>query len=141
MIIEPPSVGYELDANGNQRPVAFMRVREPAGPSSPICSLRHWPLTQPNTHIARTPQGRINGQYITEGLTSSFLYVMGGVGFIALDYVRKMASRVLERCWRLKPCVRRNRGSEKNGTKEAKSTMCSSGRKWESTARRPIPPP
>merc|ERR1712025_1374102 len=28
---------------------------------------------------------RVNGQYIMEGLASSFLFVMGGVGFIILD--------------------------------------------------------
>ena len=31
-------------------------------------------------------QWRINGQYIMEGLASSFLFTMGGVGFILLDY-------------------------------------------------------
>ncbi|XP_054942672.1 oligosaccharyltransferase complex subunit OSTC-like [Physeter macrocephalus] len=28
---------------------------------------------------------RVNGQYIMEGLTSSFLFTMGGLGFIILD--------------------------------------------------------
>jgi hypothetical protein len=32
-------------------------------------------------------QWRINGQYIMEGLASSFLFTMGGCGFILLDYV------------------------------------------------------
>lgn len=30
-------------------------------------------------------QWRINGQYIMEGLASSFLFTLGGVGFIILD--------------------------------------------------------
>eukprot|EP01147_Barroeca_monosierra_P011117 gene11117-3178_t len=54
MIIEPPSIGYQLDSHGRQVPVAFM-------------------------------QGRINGQYITEGLSSAFMFLLGGIGFIALD--------------------------------------------------------
>jgi hypothetical protein len=28
---------------------------------------------------------RVNGQYIMEGLASSFLFMMGGLGFIILD--------------------------------------------------------
>ena len=28
---------------------------------------------------------RVNGQFIMEGLASSFMFVMGGVGFIVLD--------------------------------------------------------
>jgi hypothetical protein len=30
-------------------------------------------------------QWRINGQYIMEGLGSSFLFTIGGIGFILLD--------------------------------------------------------
>ena len=30
-------------------------------------------------------QYRINGQYIMEGLASSFMFTLGGVGFILLD--------------------------------------------------------
>ena len=30
-------------------------------------------------------QYRVNGQYIMEGLASSFLFTLGGVGFIILD--------------------------------------------------------
>ena len=30
-------------------------------------------------------QYRVNGQYIMEGLASSFLFTMGGLGFIILD--------------------------------------------------------
>lgn len=30
-------------------------------------------------------QYRINGQYIMEGLASSFMFTLGGVGFIVLD--------------------------------------------------------
>ena len=30
-------------------------------------------------------QYRVNGQYIMEGLASSFLFSLGGVGFIILD--------------------------------------------------------
>ena len=34
-------------------------------------------------------QWRINGQYIMEGLASSFLFTLGGVGFIILDQTNK----------------------------------------------------
>ncbi|EGD79427.1 hypothetical protein PTSG_09995 [Salpingoeca rosetta] len=54
MIIEPPSIGYQVNEHGRQVPVAFM-------------------------------QGRINGQFITEGLSSAFMFLLGGLGFIALD--------------------------------------------------------
>ena len=30
-------------------------------------------------------QYRINGQYIMEGLASSFMFILGGTGFIVLD--------------------------------------------------------
>lgn len=30
-------------------------------------------------------QYRVNGQYIMEGLASSFLFVLGGIGFVVLD--------------------------------------------------------
>ena len=32
---------------------------------------------------------RVNGQYIMEGLASSFMFSLGGVGFIILDQVNK----------------------------------------------------
>jgi hypothetical protein len=34
-------------------------------------------------------QWRINGQYIMEGLASSFLFTLGAVGFILLDQTNK----------------------------------------------------
>ncbi len=54
VIVEPPSIGSETDAQGHSRPVAFM-------------------------------QYRVNGQYIMEGLASSFLFTLGSLGFIILD--------------------------------------------------------
>ena len=38
--------------------------------------------------------GRINGQYIMEGLSSSFLFVFGAIGLILLDTVRPLFSVV-----------------------------------------------
>lgn len=32
---------------------------------------------------------RVNGQYIMEGLASSFLFMMGGLGFVILDQTNK----------------------------------------------------
>ncbi|PVD22408.1 hypothetical protein C0Q70_18220 [Pomacea canaliculata] len=32
---------------------------------------------------------RVNGQYIMEGLASSFMFTLGGIGFIILDQVNK----------------------------------------------------
>ncbi|KAG3291350.1 hypothetical protein H1C71_012728 [Ictidomys tridecemlineatus] len=37
---------------------------------------------------------RVNGQYIMEGLASSFLFIMGGLGFIILD--RSIAPNIPE---------------------------------------------
>ncbi|XP_033094193.1 oligosaccharyltransferase complex subunit OSTC-like [Trachypithecus francoisi] len=55
VIVEPPSVGSMTDEHGHQRPVAFLAYR-------------------------------VNGRYvIMEGLASSFLFTMGGLGFIILD--------------------------------------------------------
>lgn len=54
VIIEPPSIGSTVDANGHSKPVAFLPYR-------------------------------VNGQYIMEGLASSFLFTIGGIGFILLD--------------------------------------------------------
>jgi hypothetical protein len=34
-------------------------------------------------------QYRINGQYIMEGLASSFMFTLGGLGFIVLDQTHK----------------------------------------------------
>jgi hypothetical protein len=42
-------------------------------------------------------QWRINGQYIMEGLASSFLFTMGGVGFILLDYTNSNTMPKLNR--------------------------------------------
>ncbi|KAK1797006.1 hypothetical protein P4O66_008397 [Electrophorus voltai] len=61
VIVEPPSVGSMTDEHGHQRPVAFLAYRQV------FMSLR------------------VNGQYIMEGLASSFLFTMGGLGFIILD--------------------------------------------------------
>lgn len=40
---------------------------------------------------------RVNGQYIMEGLASSFLFTMGGLGFILLDQVNKPVMPKLNR--------------------------------------------
>merc|ERR1712002_198817 len=40
---------------------------------------------------------RINGQYIMEGLASSFLFTMGGLGFVVLDQTNKPNTPKLNR--------------------------------------------
>lgn len=40
---------------------------------------------------------RVNGQYIMEGLASSFLFSMGGLGFIILDNVHSSTMPKLNR--------------------------------------------
>merc|ERR1712168_1283480 len=40
---------------------------------------------------------RVNGQYIMEGLASSFLFTMGGLGFIMLDQTNKPSTPRLNR--------------------------------------------
>ncbi|KAL0273484.1 UNVERIFIED_CONTAM: hypothetical protein PYX00_006138 [Menopon gallinae] len=40
---------------------------------------------------------RINGQYIMEGLASSFLFTMGGLGFIVLDQTHNPSTPKLNR--------------------------------------------
>src|SRR5690349_2251801 len=35
---------------------------------------------------------RINSQYIIEGLSGGFLFLMGGLGFIVLDYAQRKAT-------------------------------------------------
>merc|ERR1712038_184197 len=40
---------------------------------------------------------RVNGQYIMEGLASSFLFTMGGLGFIMLDQTNKPTTPKLNR--------------------------------------------
>merc|ERR1711934_403969 len=55
VIIEPPSIGYAQDPTTKQ-------VR-------PVAFL----------------EGRINGQYIIEGLSAGFLYCLGGFGLILVD--------------------------------------------------------
>ncbi|XP_014666525.1 PREDICTED: oligosaccharyltransferase complex subunit OSTC-like [Priapulus caudatus] len=40
---------------------------------------------------------RINGQYIMEGLASSFLFTMGGLGFVILDQTNKPNTPKLNR--------------------------------------------
>ena len=54
IIVEPPSIGSEIDERGNSRPVGIMKYR-------------------------------VNGQYIMEGLAASFMFTLGGIGFIILD--------------------------------------------------------
>merc|ERR1712212_297070 len=40
---------------------------------------------------------RVNGQYIMEGLASSFLFTMGGMGFVMLDQTNKPSTPRLNR--------------------------------------------
>ncbi len=40
---------------------------------------------------------RINGQYIMEGLASSFLFTLGGLGFVILDQTNKPSMPRLNR--------------------------------------------
>lgn len=40
---------------------------------------------------------RVNGQYIMEGLASSFLFSMGGLGFIVLDHIHNTTTPKLNR--------------------------------------------
>ncbi|XP_049822650.1 oligosaccharyltransferase complex subunit ostc [Aethina tumida] len=40
---------------------------------------------------------RVNGQYIMEGLASSFLFSMGGLGFIVLDHIHSPQTPKLNR--------------------------------------------
>ncbi|KAL3283254.1 hypothetical protein HHI36_006402 [Cryptolaemus montrouzieri] len=40
---------------------------------------------------------RVNGQYIMEGLASSFLFSMGGLGFIVLDHIHSPLTPKLNR--------------------------------------------
>merc|ERR1712170_123071 len=40
---------------------------------------------------------RVNGQYIMEGLASSFLFTMGGLGFVILDQTNKPTTPRLNR--------------------------------------------
>jgi len=40
---------------------------------------------------------RVNGQYIMEGLASSFLFTMGGLGFVILDQTNKPTTPKLNR--------------------------------------------
>merc|ERR1712168_982396 len=40
---------------------------------------------------------RVNGQYIMEGLASSFLFSLGGLGFIILDQTNNPGTRKLNR--------------------------------------------
>ncbi|XP_073748809.1 oligosaccharyltransferase complex subunit OSTC-like [Callorhinus ursinus] len=58
VIVEPPSVGSMTGSMTDER-----------GYQRPVAFLAY----------------RVNGQYIMEGLASSFLFTMGGLGFIILD--------------------------------------------------------
>jgi len=42
-------------------------------------------------------QYRVNGQYIMEGLASSFLFTLGGLGFVLLDQTNKPMTPRLNR--------------------------------------------
>lgn len=80
VIVEPPSVGSMTDEHGHQRPVAFLAYRWDT--SFKIILTRSQFLAASNQILCLS---RVNGQYIMEGLASSFLFTMGGLGFIILD--------------------------------------------------------
>lgn len=40
---------------------------------------------------------RVNGQYIMEGLASSFMFALGGIGFIVLDQTHAPSTPKLNR--------------------------------------------
>lgn len=80
VIVEPPSVGSMTDEHGHQRPVAFLAYRWDT--SFKIILTRSQFLAASNQILSLS---RVNGQYIMEGLASSFLFTMGGLGFIILD--------------------------------------------------------
>ena len=71
VIVEPPSVGSTTDEHGHQRPVAFMPYRV-NGESSQYR----------RDHDQMSSSA---GQYIMEGLASSFMFSLGGAGMIILD--------------------------------------------------------
>ena len=71
VIVEPPSVGSTTDEHGHQRPVAFMPYRV-NGESSQY-------------HCDHDQMSSSAGQYIMEGLASSFMFSLGGAGMIILD--------------------------------------------------------
>lgn len=70
IIVEPPSIGSTME-NGHSKPVSSYQ--------RPRCKTLIFPL-----QVAFLPY-RVNGQYIMEGLASSFLFTIGGLGFIILD--------------------------------------------------------
>lgn len=78
VIVEPPSVGSMTDEHGHQRPVAFLAYRWVLQNVLQV-------LFEQNPELTRSFSPRVNGQYIMEGLASSFLFTMGGLGFIILD--------------------------------------------------------
>ena len=73
VIVEPPSVGSTTDEHGHQRPVAFMPYR--VNGEKKIVSVLDLIFTV--LHFS--------GQYIMEGLASSFMFSLGGAGMIILD--------------------------------------------------------
>ncbi len=74
VIVEPPSIGSTTDEFGHSKPVAFMQVR-----TTLMGYIIH------NYFCDIFLQYRVNGQYIMEGLVSSFLFVLGALGFIILE--------------------------------------------------------
>merc|ERR1712004_913283 len=67
VIVEPPSIGQTTDPH--------------TGHTKPVAFMPY----------------RINGQYIMEGLAASFLFTMGGFGFIVLDQTNKPTTPKLNR--------------------------------------------
>ncbi|KAL7982042.1 hypothetical protein Chor_001099 [Crotalus horridus] len=83
VIVEPPSVGSMTDEHGHQKPVAFLAYRSEQ-------KAHKFPISELMNIVVLPGLGdygiyRVNGQYIMEGLASSFLFTMGGLGFIILD--------------------------------------------------------
>jgi len=50
-----------------------------------------------NSRLVAFMQYRVNGQYIMEGLASSFLFTLGGLGFVVLDQTNKPSTPRLNR--------------------------------------------
>ncbi|XP_063888452.1 oligosaccharyltransferase complex subunit OSTC-like [Scylla paramamosain] len=72
VIVEPPSVGSTTDEHG------------------------HSSSTTSHFQVAFMAY-RVNGQYIMEGLASSFMFALGGIGFIVLDQTHSPSTPKLNR--------------------------------------------
>ena len=69
VIVEPPSIGSVNGRRASPLPLSLSPLADEFGNPRPVAFMQY----------------RVNGQYIMEGLASSFLFSLGGVGFIILD--------------------------------------------------------